>query len=148
MPVSSTIGPSGSGGEGQLMPGGAVGARPGPRPAGAAAGAGCCASSAIPANTSVNANTRIRIANLSLECRQPLYARFDRDKRRSAANQDVPLESSFRLAIGPVKPREKGLDVGRLPRRAAPNPQAYRGITISSDIIGGAFFLQHRHDGL
>src|SRR5580704_6961836 len=64
MPVSSTIGPSGSGGEGQLIPGGAVGARPGPRPA--PPGAGCCASTAIPVNTSVKANTRIRIESFSL----------------------------------------------------------------------------------
>src|SRR5580700_7940700 len=64
MPVSSTIGPSGSGGEGQLMPGGAVGARPGPRPA--LAGAGCCASTAIPVSTSVKANTPTRIESFSL----------------------------------------------------------------------------------
>src|ERR1700760_600361 len=32
MPVSRTIGPSASGGDGQLIGGGAVGARPGPRP--------------------------------------------------------------------------------------------------------------------
>src|SRR5580658_1795611 len=78
MPVSSTIGPSGSGGDGQLIPGGAVGARPGPRPA--AAGAGCCASTAIPISTSVKANTFIRIANLSLNVGthytpESLYAR-------------------------------------------------------------------------
>src|SRR5580692_10784081 len=64
MPVSSTSGPSGCGGEGQLMPGGAVGARPGPRPA--AAGAGCCASTAIPVSTNVKANTRTRIESFSL----------------------------------------------------------------------------------
>src|SRR5579863_10218767 len=47
IPVSRTIGPSGSGGDGQLIPGGAVGARAGPpcRPAG-----GCCARTATTAN--------------------------------------------------------------------------------------------------
>jgi hypothetical protein len=64
MPVSSTIGPSGRGGEGQLMPGGAVGARPGPRPA--PAGAGCCASATIPVSTNVKTDTRIRIESDSL----------------------------------------------------------------------------------
>jgi hypothetical protein len=62
--VSNTIGPSGSGGEGQLMPGGAVGARPGPRPA--PTGAGCCAWTTIPVSTNIKKNKRIRIESDSL----------------------------------------------------------------------------------
>src|ERR1700722_11457879 len=50
MPVSRRIGPSGSGSEGQLIGGGAVGAA---RPPAGACGAGCCARPAIPTRTMV-----------------------------------------------------------------------------------------------
>jgi hypothetical protein len=49
------MGPSGSGGDGQLIPGGAVGARVAPRPA------ACCALAAAAASASVN-GTAILIA--------------------------------------------------------------------------------------
>src|SRR5262249_9198203 len=54
----------------------------------------------------------------------------------------------FGLGEGPVEPQGERLDIGALHRRAAPDAQARRRITISIDVVGDALLLQRGGDGL
>src|SRR6516162_2132368 len=50
------------------------------------------------------------------------------------------------LGESPVEPQGECLDVGALHRRAAPDAQARRRVTISIDVEGDALLLQHGVD--
>src|SRR5262245_49483228 len=52
------------------------------------------------------------------------------------------------LGEGPVEPQGERLDIGALHRRAAPDAQARRRITIRVDVVGDALFLQRGGDAL
>src|SRR5215510_7985442 len=52
------------------------------------------------------------------------------------------------LGEGPVEPQGERLDIGALHRRAAPDAQARRRITISIDVVGDALLLQRGGDAL
>src|SRR4029077_12540563 len=50
------------------------------------------------------------------------------------------------LVAGPIQPRRQRFDIGAFHGRAAPDAQARRRVAMGIDVVGDAFFFQHRRD--